>query len=63
MDKNYYILSHERKYKNLKFPSYPKVEEKSSSLGKFEVNLNPTIRQILQNRPTKMIITEAPKFV
>ena len=30
-------------------------------MGKFEVNLNLTIRQILQNGPTKTTITEAPK--
>ena len=46
---------------NLQLFCYPKVEEKSSSLSKFEVNLNLTIRQILQNGPTKTTITEAPK--
>ena len=43
MENNYDILSPERKYKNLQLSSNLKVEEKSSSLGKFEVNLNLTI--------------------
>ena len=59
MENNYDILSPERKYKNLQLSSNLKVEEKSSSLGKFEVNLNLTIWQILQNSPTKTVKTEA----
>ena len=63
MENNYDILSPERKYKNLQLPSNLKVEEKSSSLGKFEVNLNLTICHILQNSPTKTFITQDPKFL
>jgi hypothetical protein len=63
MVKNFNILPEERQLHSLQLSSYPKVDGKSSSLGKFEVNLNLTIRQILQNSHTKTVITEAPKFV
>jgi len=43
MDRNSDILPYERKFQELKLSSYRKEEEKSSTMGKFEVNLDLTI--------------------